>query len=143
MAQILVWAKAKTGDFAPGDIVDVLPDGMHVGRAILRDGEPWDGAVRADSDFIVLDFDAGKSVRQSIRNFVAEATGGAVPDLRTLNRFLAINWQTIPTSVRQQLLADRRRSITLAQFRNYITLRDGVTLQDIRDEYDNTIGRTA
>jgi hypothetical protein len=139
MAQLLIWGRAKTGDFAPGDIVEVLPDGVHAGTKILNEGQAWDGTVRSDSEFIILDFSPGTTVRQAIRDFVQRVTGNAVPDLTTLNRFVSVDWQAIPTPVRNALISTRRRSIDIGDLRSYLTLRDGVTLQDVKDAYNRNV----
>lgn len=139
MAQLLVWAKPRSGDFAPGDIVEVLQDGVHAGNAIINDGEAWDGSVRADSDYIIFDFDPGSTERQAIREFVQQATGGVVPDLRTLNRFVRFRWELLPVDGRNNILQHRRRAITMDQFRRYIGLREGITVQDVVVAYNRTV----
>ena len=140
MAQIIIWGSTKRGDFAPGDVVEVLDDGISAGKAILMPGESWDGAVRPDSDFIILDLDMAQGRGQAIKDFVSEATGGTVPDIGTLNRWVRVDILSLPEQAKTQLLADRRQSITFGQFRQYVGLRNGVTLAAIQEHRINPNG---
>ena len=142
MAQVIIWGVAQRGVLALGDIVEVLDDGESAGTATIDAGQPWSGTVRSDSDFIILDMPVSGGRVQANKDLISVATGSAVPDIETLNRFVRIQYENLPPAVQAQLIANRRLAITFLDWQQYVGLRDGVTQQDVIDHYNEWMNPT-
>lgn len=128
-----------SGGAERGEVITLLEDGASVGAALIgRDSEGNvnpPGSDVINPDWKVFDID-GVSVRQfqeALANRIANFIGlSSTPEmLLNSSKFVKIDIQALPSSVRQTLQTTGRASATGSQFASVLMLRDGITVNKI------------
>ena len=113
MVQVILWAgavRASEDAIQPGDLVELLDDGVHAGNKVIS-GPNWDDQPL--SDWEILDV-AGYTVEQ-VRQAAIQFVSASLLDIDTLNRVASIDRQSLPASVRNRLNSNGRASATAQQ----------------------------
>jgi hypothetical protein len=111
MAQVFVWVGPDLGDYQPGDVIDILEDGVHPGKLVVNGA--WDGDC-VMPNVVCLDL---PDVPRALRIAALAALG--VPynadQLQTLNGILKVAIASLPALVRNRLNNRKRAAVTLLQ----------------------------
>lgn len=127
--------QADYGGYMPGDLVCLMPDGLHPGFKIVS-GPNWDDPVDSGRHAII-DVTTTMKPRQFWRRLadrLATRLGlpGTPARFMELYKVLRIDRSALPAAVRASLQSTGRAAATPAQFYSVLDLEDGVTLRKIR-----------
>lgn len=129
-----------------GDIVDILNDGVHPGTKIVT-GPNWNDpcdystaygrALTAQErtngewpDFVIVDL-PGVTIQQARRQVVQEL--GIALDVPSIGKMIKIDAALLPQAAINALRDDGRVTATWPQLQSVLRLKEGLTLQSIRN----------
>ena len=119
MVQLFIWVGPSNTDIEKhqfGDIIDVLEDGQHPGKLVVKDAWNSDCIM---PNVVVLDVpDAFTALKNAA--FLALGMPAFASKINQLNSIVSINTQNLPALIRNRLNTRKRASVTLIQLASAI-----------------------
>ncbi len=120
--QVFIWTGPEAaGGYRVGDVVEILPDGVHPGKRVVT-GPEWDSDCQMAS-VAILDVDGVTEEQAEVAWRTRLALDTRLRSLLRLRDVVAIDALLLPALVRQRLTNRKRSPVTMLQLRDLVKRR--------------------